>query len=71
MQLFQDGQRLLLGAVLQNPLDNSAAIRVCGKHKDLKKSILLNQRGTDMIKLTVTTTFKSCDSLSLLLVAFH
>lgn len=35
MQLFQDGQSLLLGAVLQNPLDNSAAIRVCGQHKHL------------------------------------
>lgn len=35
MQLFQDGQSLLLGAVLQNPLDNSAAIRVCGEHKHL------------------------------------
>lgn len=37
MQLFQDGQSLLLGAVLQNPLNNSAAIGVCGKHKHLGK----------------------------------
>lgn len=38
MQLFQDGQSLLLGAVLQNPLDDSAAIRVCGEHKHLKNN---------------------------------
>lgn len=37
MQLFQDGQSLLLGAVLQNPLDYSAAIRVRGQHKDLQE----------------------------------
>lgn len=37
MKLFQDGQGLLLGAVLQDPLDYSAAIRVCGKHKNLPK----------------------------------
>lgn len=36
MQLFQDGESLLLGAVLQNPLDNSAAIGVCGKHEHLQ-----------------------------------
>lgn len=35
MQLFQNGESLLLGAVLQNPLDNSAAIGVCGKHEHL------------------------------------
>ena len=35
MQLFQDGESLLLSAVLQNPLDHSAAVRVCGQHKHL------------------------------------
>lgn len=35
MQLLQDGEGLLLSAVLQNPLDNSAAIRMCGKNKHL------------------------------------
>lgn len=35
MQLLQDGESLLLSAVLQNPLNNSAAVRMCGKHKHL------------------------------------
>lgn len=39
MQLLQDRQSLLLGAVFQNPLDNSAAIGVCGKHKHLQKEV--------------------------------
>lgn len=37
VQLLQDGQRLLLGAVLQDPLDDSAAVRVCGEHKHLPR----------------------------------
>lgn len=36
MQLFQDRQSLLLSAVLQNPLDNSAAIGMRGKYKHLE-----------------------------------
>lgn len=36
MQLFQDGQSLLLSAVLQNPLDHSAPIRMGGKDKNLQ-----------------------------------
>lgn len=37
VELFQDGQCLLLGAVLQDPLDDSAAIRVRGQHKHLPR----------------------------------
>ena len=35
MQLLQDGQGLLLGAVLQNPLDHPAAVWVGGQHEYL------------------------------------
>lgn len=35
VQLLQDGQGLLLGAVLQDPLDHPAAVRVGGQHKHL------------------------------------
>ena len=37
VQLLQDGQGLLLGAVLQNALDHPAAIRVGGQHKNLEE----------------------------------
>lgn len=37
VELLQDGQRLLLGAVLQDPLDDSAAVRVRGEHKHLPR----------------------------------
>ena len=35
VQLLQEGKGLVLGAVLQDPLDHPAAIRVGGQHKHL------------------------------------
>lgn len=60
MQLFQDGQSLLLGAVFQNPLDNSAAIRVRGEHKHLKrkqkKETLFREGGVTSKLSNIVTT---------------
>lgn len=53
MQLFQDGQSLLLGAVLQNPLNDSAAIRVCGKHKDLKNKKVTSCNAAGCFPITI------------------
>lgn len=46
VKLFQNGESLLLGAVLQNPLDYSAAIWMRGKHKHLAK----DQRCESLVK---------------------